>query len=101
MLELQNYDSVTNQELATADQYAKKYGKLVHLYQPQTRNIHQCHPIITQIVVPKKLTARILSDFNESLSAGAHQTFDGTYQAIRQRFYWHGETHSHIYEYQK
>ena len=86
--------------LATADQYAIKDGILVHLYQARTRNIHQYHPIITQIVVPKKLRARILSDFHESLSAGAHQAFDRTYQAIRQRFYWRG-MYSDIYEYQK
>ena len=90
----------TKAQLATADQYAIKDNILVHLFQPRTRNIHQYHPIITQIVVPKKLRARILSEFHESLVGGTHQAFDRTFQAIRQRFYWR-RMYSDIYEYQK
>ena len=87
-------------KLSTADQFAIKDGILVHLFQPRTRNIHQYHPIITQIVVPKKLRAQLLSEFHDSLIGGSHQSFDRVYQAIRQRFYW-PRMYEDIHEYYK
>ena len=86
--------------LATADQYAIKDGILIHMFQPRTRNIHQYHPIITQVVVPKNLRARILSEYHESLVGGAHVAFDKVFQAIRQKYYW-PKMYSEIYEYQQ
>ena len=44
--------------------------------------MHRYHPITTQIVVPKKLRAQLLSEFHDSLM-GSHQSFDQVYQAIR------------------
>ena len=87
-------------KLSTADQFAIKDGILVHLFQPRTRNIHRYHPIITQIVVPKKLRAQLLSEFHDSLTGGSHQSFDRVYQAIRQRFYW-PRMYEDIHEYHK
>ena len=87
-------------KLSTADQFAIKDGILVHLFQPRTRNLHQYHPIITQIVVPKKLRAQLLSEFHDSLIGGSHQSFDRVYQAIRQRFYW-PRMYEDIHEYYK
>ena len=86
-------------KLSTADQYAIKDGILVHLFQPRTRNMHRYHPITTQIVVPKKLRAQLLSEFHDSLM-GSHQSFDRVYQAIRQRFYW-PRMYEDIHEYYK
>ena len=51
-------------KLSTADQYAIKDGILVHLFQQRTRNMHRYHPITTQIVVPQKLRAQLLSEFH-------------------------------------
>ena len=89
----------TKAKMSTADQYAIKDGILVHLFQPRTRNMHRYHPITTQIVVPKKLRAQLLSEFHDSLM-GSHQSFDRVYQAIRQRFYW-PRMYEDIHEYYK
>ena len=61
--------------------------------------MHKYHPITTQIVVPKKLRAQLLSEFHDSLM-GSHQSFDRVYQAIRQRFYW-SRMYEDIHEYYK
>ena len=90
----------TKAQLASMDQFQIKDGVLVHLFQPRARNIHQYHPIITQICVPKKLRGRILSQYHDSIISGGHQAFDRTFQAIRQKYFWKNY-YRDIYEYQK
>ena len=90
----------TKAELATMDQYAIKNDILVHLYQPRTSNIKKYNPIITQIVVPKRLRKEILSEYHDSLVGGGHQAFDRVYAAIRNKYYWR-RMYSQIYEYQQ
>ena len=90
----------TKAQLASMDQFQIKDGVLVHLFQPRARNIHQYHPIITQICVPKKLRGRILSQYHDSIISGGHQAFDRTFQAIRHKYFWKNY-YRDIYEYQK
>ena len=76
--------------VADAQQYFIKDAVLHHLYQPRVRNLKKHKPLTSQIVIPKSLRPLILSEYHDSLLAGAHSGALRTYAAIRDKYFWPG-----------
>lgn len=61
---------------------------LYHFYEPRSKKIAQCQPILKQLAVPRCLREDVLRSYHDSLAGGAHLGLDRTYRAIQLKYYW-------------